>query len=266
MSELKLEKRHVGRPRKQTLVGTLQEFCSCTHMKILHTDTVQENHGFCIVRDCRCGKFTWVREAVASSEILNPQVNHSVKRFPDSLLTTKNEWKKINEAVEDYDLRKKNPFPRIPHDQKKNVKLTLVDIKQAHVFRFVMGYTIKETAIALDVSTYCIRYHTQLGYKEKENKRRSEKYTLLQKTSPEFLKKHRLIDNNYHHNRRLHNDFLKWEKNSATRYKKMNPQKVLEAHRRWCAKNHDKEMIRWKRYRDKKRAMKNFRLFQEKLN
>ena len=145
-------------------------------------------------------------------------------------------------------------FPRIPHDQKKNVKLTLVDIKQAHVFRFVMGYTIKETAIALDVSTYCIRYHTQLGYKEKENKRRSEKYTLLQKTSPDFLKKHRLIDNNYHHNRRTHNDFLKWEHKSGKKWRANNPDKVLVSERKYRLTHKAEIKVNQKKYRLRKRS------------
>lgn len=270
MSELKLEKRHVGRPRKQTLVGTLQEFCSCTHMKILHTDTVQENHGFCIVRDCRCEKFTWVREAVASSEILNPQVNHSVKRFPDLQIPTENGWEKINKTVEDYDLRKNNPFPRIPHDKKRSTALTLDQIEQVRKLfnNGKGGYGYTDLGRMFNCSRVTIKYWVNQNWHEQEKLRSLEKAKRREKDAmkdPVLYKRMREIDNDYHLRIRDNSNFLKWEKNSATRYKKMNLQKVLEAHRRWRAKNHDKEMIRWKRYRDKKRAMKNFRLFQEYL-
>jgi len=117
-------------------------------------------------------------------------------------------------------------FPRIPHDKKQSVKLTLDDIKQASVFRFVMGYTIKETALALHVSTYCIRYHTQPGYKEVENKRRVIKYIRLQKTDPDFLAKHRELDNNYHARRREGVGFLEWESKSGFKWRANNKDKI----------------------------------------
>lgn len=145
-------------------------------------------------------------------------------------------------------------FPRIPHDKKQSVKLTLADIKQAFVFRFVMGYTIKETALALHVSTYCIRYHTQPGYKEVENKRRVIKYLRLQKTDPDFLAKHRQLDNNYHARRRNNLEFIQWENKSGYRWRADNKDKVLAYDRKYRQTHQLEIRANQKKYRLRKRS------------
>ncbi len=50
----------MGRPRKNRIDETKEEFCNCGHMKILHVDRYQKNHGWCIVNRCICSQFTWI--------------------------------------------------------------------------------------------------------------------------------------------------------------------------------------------------------------
>ncbi len=48
------------RPRKLTPDQLPnQDWCLCGHKQYAHTDTLQKNHGWCIVKGCKCAKFTW---------------------------------------------------------------------------------------------------------------------------------------------------------------------------------------------------------------
>lgn len=79
----------MGRQPKVRIDESEEEFCECNHMKILHTDTFQENHGCCIIKNCKCKKFTWA--GIGDQLEIKKEFRH-----PDEI---REEWKRIDQAV-----------------------------------------------------------------------------------------------------------------------------------------------------------------------
>lgn len=86
-----------GRP-KIIVDQSKEEFCICCHMRLAHIDTIQEGHGYCIVKGCQCNRFTW-------AGIGNPLESQKYVKHPDEI-TTK-EWKKIDQSVAEVGRKKK---------------------------------------------------------------------------------------------------------------------------------------------------------------
>ena len=59
-------------------------------------------------------------------------------------------------------------YPKIPHDKKKNVKITLADKIEINKLIHVKGLTTKQVAEMYRVSEHCIRYNTDPHLRERE--------------------------------------------------------------------------------------------------
>lgn len=85
------------------------------------------------------------------------------------------------------------PYPTIPHDKRKNVKLKINDIRQIKYLFFIEKCTVEQIANQFNVALGSIRYHLDPDFKEKKLSY-SRKYNKIHWRSDELFRNRNIRD------------------------------------------------------------------------
>ena len=107
-------------------------------------------------------------------------------------------------------------YPRIPHDKKKNIKLTLTDI--GIIQRLAKLLSKKMLAEMFNVNHQTIRYHIDSEYRLKQMKRTATHNSKKWATNPTYREKQTRASNMF--NKRKYNSRPEFKKYRHELYKK----------------------------------------------